>query len=647
MFDFIRTHQRMMQFVLLLVIFPSFAFLGLEGYSRYGGDDNVVATVGGQPITSEQVNEGHRQQVERLRQMFGGQIDARMFDTPAARQSVLEGLVAQRALSAEVARNKLSVPDQVLQQNILAIPDMVGADGKFDGERYKALLAGQGMTPAIYESRLRQDLAQQQLSGAIENTVIAPKSLTTWLAEINEQEREVQELRFKAADFSAKVKLTDAMLKDYYDKNPAAFEIPEQVKAEYVVLSMDTVAAQISVGDADIKAYYDQNQQRYSTPEQRRASHILVAASKSAPAAEKSAAKDKAAKLLEQLRKSRDPAEFARLAKANSQDPGSAEKGGDLGFFGPGMMVKPFEEAAFKLKPGEMSDLVESDFGYHIIKLTEAKPGGKMALEQVKADIAGDIKKQLAAKKFTEMAETFSNTVYEQADSLKPVADKLGLKIETVAGLTRAGNPAAAKAVYNNPKFLGALFGDDAVRNKRNTEAVEVAASTLIAGRVIEHKPAAKKPFDEVKPALAEQVTRREAQVLASKAGQEKLAALQAKPDSAGFGEVRTISRSKNPDLRGEAATAILKADVSKLPAFVGTELPGEGYGVYRIGKVGQPAKPDAARRTAQEQQVVGTLAQEEMTAYVESLKKKAKVKFKGAAAAVAPATDNPAPEKK
>jgi peptidyl-prolyl cis-trans isomerase D len=476
--------------------------------------------------------------------------------------------------------------------------------------------------------------------------VIAPKSLTTWLAEINEQEREVQELRFNTADFSAKVKLTDAMLKDYYDKNPAAFEIPEQVKAEYVVLSMGTVAAQISVGDADIKAYYDQNQQRYSTPEQRRASHILVAANKSAPAAEKSAAKDKAAKLLEQLRKSRDPAEFARLAKANSQDPGSAEKGGDLGFFGPGMMVKPFEDAVFKLKPGEMSDLVESDFGYHIIKLTETKPGGKMTLEQVKADIAADIKKQLAAKKFTEMAETFSNTVYEQADSLKPVADKLGLKIETVTGLTRAGNPAAPKAVYNNPKFLGALFGDDAVRNKRNTEAVEVAASTLVAGRVFEHKPAGKKPFEDVKPALVEQVTRREAQVLASKAGQEKLAAMQAKPDSAGFGEVKTISRSKNPDLRGEAATAILKADVNKLPTFVGTELPGEGYGVYRISKVGQPAKPDAARRSAQQQQVVGTLAQEEMSAYVESLKKKAKVKFNGSAAA-APATDSAAPEKK
>ncbi|WP_151447553.1 SurA N-terminal domain-containing protein [Lacisediminimonas profundi] len=641
MFDFIRTHQRLMQFVLLLIIFPSFAFFGLEGYSRFSDSSNAVATVAGQPITKEQVDEAHRQQIERLRQMFGGQLDPRMFDTPAARQSVLEGLVAQRALTAEAARSKLAVPDQVLQQNILAIPDLVGADGKFDGERYKALLAAQGMTPAMYEGRLRQDMTLQQLNGSIQDTAIAPKSLTIWLAELNEQEREVQELRFKAADFASKVKVTDEMLKEFYDKNPAAFEIPEQVKAEYVVLSLAAAVAQINVSDADIKAYYDQNQKRYSTQEQRRASHILIPAGQSASAADRAAAKAKAEKLLEQLRKS--PAEFAKLAKANSQDPGSAEKGGDLGFFGPGMMVKPFEEAAFKLKKGEISNLVESEFGYHIIQVTDVKPGGAKALDEVKVEIAGEIKKQLAAKKFTEMAEVFSNTVYEQADSLKPVADKLGLKIETAAGLTRAGNPAAAQAPTSNPKFLNSLFSDDAVRNKRNTEAVEVAPSTLIAGRVVEHKPASKKPFDEVKAAITEQVTRREAQVLARKAGEEKLAALRAKPDTAGFGEARTVSRAKAADLRGEAAAAVMKADVSKLPAFVGTELAGEGFGVYRINKVAQPAKPDEARRKSQVQQIVNALAQEEMTAYVDVLKKKAKVKINAPVAP--PASTEQAPK--
>ena len=627
MFEFIRTHQRLMQFILLLLIVPSFAFLGLEGYTRMGGDGNAVATVAGQPITAEQVNEAHRQQVERLRQMFGGQLDAKMFDTPEARQSVLDGLIAQRAIAAEAARNKITVPDQVLQQQILAIPDLVTADGKFDSERYKSLLANQGMTPAIYESRLRYDLAQQQLTDSIQNTTIAPKSLTGWLTDITEQERHVQVMRFNAADFASKVKVTDAMLKDFYDKNTAAFQVPEQIKAEYVVLNMDAAMAQVSVSDADVKSYFEQNQQRYATQEQRRASHILILANASAPAAERAAAKDKATKLLDQVRK--NPNDFARLAKENSQDPGSAEKGGDLGLFGKGMMVKPFEEAAFALKQGEISNLVESEFGYHIIKVTDIKPGAARTLEQVRDEIVADIKKQMASRKYTELAEIFSNTVYEQSESLKPVADKLGLKIETVTGLTKAGNPAAKQSPVNTPNFLNAIFSDDAVRNKRNTEAVEAGTNVLIAGRVLEHKPATTRPFEEVKAVIAEQVTRREAQTLARKAGEEQLAALKANPDAAGFGEVKVVSRGSNADLRGEATAAILKADVAKLPTVVGADLPGEGYGIYRISKVTQPAKADEERRAAQRQQIADALAQQQMAAYIDALKKKAKVTIK------------------
>lgn len=631
MFEFIRTHQRLMQFVLLLIIFPSFAFFGLEGYTQFRGDSNAVATVAGQPITKEQVDEAHRAQIDRLRQMFGGQIDTRMFDTPEARQSVLDGLIAQRALQAEVKRNDINVPDQVLQQQILSIPDLRTADGKFDSERYKALLSAQGMTPAMYEARLRQDLALQQLSQAVTNTTIAPKSVLNWLADVNEQEREVQELRFDPADYKSKVKVTDEMLKDFYEKNPTYFQVPEQAQAEYVVLSMDAVASKVNVSDADIQAYYAQNKQRFKTEEQRRASHILITVPKSASAADKTAAREKAGKLLEQVRK--NPAEFAKLAKANSQDPGSAEKGGDLGFFTRGNMVKPFEDAAFSLKKGDISDLVESDFGYHIITVTDIKPGGEKSLDEVKGQIAGEIKNQLAGKKFTEMAELFTNTVYEQADSLKPAAEKLGLKIETVNGLNRNGNPAAPQAVYNNPKFLGLLFSDDALRNKRNTEAVEVASSTLIAGRIVEYKPASKKPFDEVKKQITELVTQREANDMARKAGEEKLAALKANPDDKGFGATKLVSRVKNPGLRGEAATAIMKADVSKLPAFVGAYMGSEGYGIYRINKVSQPAQ-DANRRKAQEQQFTTSMAQEEMAAYVDAIKAQSKVKIKQPVAA-------------
>lgn len=624
MFDFIRTHQRLMQFLLLLFIFPSFAFFGLEGYTSFREGNNAIAKVAGNPITQQEFDAAQREQMERIRQMFSGQFDPAMLDTPEARQSVLDGLIAQRVIAAEASSNRLSVSDQALQQTILGIPGMIGPDGKFDSERYKSLLAAQGMTPAMYEARLRQELIAQQVSSSVQNTAFAPKAVANRLSDLNDQERTVQEAVFKTGDYASQVKVTDEMLKAYYEKNAKQFEIPEQVKAEYVVLNSDAVAAQISVSDADIKSYYDQNAARYSEEEQRRASHILIKADKDASAADKAAAKEKAEKLLAQVRK--NPADFAKIAKENSQDPGSAERGGDLDFFGKGMMVKAFEDTAFKLKQGDISDVVESDFGYHIIQVTAIKPAVVKPLEEVKSQIAADIKKQLTAKKFTEMAEQFTNMVYEQSDSLKPVADKLGLKIETAAGLTRTPNPATAPtAPYSNPKFLNALFSDEAIKNKRNTEAVEIAPSTLIAGRVVEHKPVSQRPFEEVQAVVRERVTQEEAASLAKKAGEAKLAAAKS-GETAGFGEAKTVSRTKAQGVVPAALPSIMRADATKLPAYVGVDLGAQGYGVYKITKVAQPTNLDTARRTAEQEQIGNALAQQEALAYLEVLKKKAEV---------------------
>jgi peptidyl-prolyl cis-trans isomerase D len=625
MFDFVRTHQRLMQFVLLLFIFPSFAFVGLEGYSRFRDSENAVAKVAGQTITQQELDAAQRDQMERFRQMFGAQFDPKMFDTPEAKKGILDNLIAQRALAAEAQRDHLAVSDQALQQTILAIPGLTSEDGKFDSERYKAMLAMQGMTPAMYEARLRYDLTLQQVNAAIQTTAFAPKSVANRLSDLNDQEREVQELSFKPEDFAAQVKLGDDALKAYYDKQVNEFAVPEQAKIEYIVLSNDTLASQINVSDSDIKSYYEQNAKRYTVDEQRRASHILIATKKDASAAEQAAAKAKAEKLLEQVRK--NPADFAKLAKENSNDPGSAERGGDLDYFSKGMMVKPFEDAAYKLKQGEISDLVKSDFGYHIIQLTGIKPASVKSLDEVKGEIAAEIRKQQVAKKYSELAEVFSNTVYEQADSLKPAADKLGLKIETAANVSRNPSPAAPNAPYNNPKFLNALFSNDSIKNKRNTEAVEVAPNTLIAGRIAEYKPATRRPFDEVKEVVRERATRAEAAKLAKQAGEAKLAEVKGKDGVTGFGAAKTVARTKPAELNESALAAIMKADASKLPAYVGVDLGQRGYSIFRVNKVAQPATPDVARRQAEQQQIANALAQQEMLAYLEVLKKKAKAK--------------------
>ena len=623
MFEYIRTHQRLMQFLLLLIIFPSFAFFGIESYTRsQAAAGAAVATVAGQQVMQAELDAALRDQLDKFRQSYGAQFDPKLMNTPEVKQNVLDELL--------VKSNKLLITDQILQQAILATPGLVKADGTFDADKYKAILASRGMSPAMYEQSLRQDMALEQLINAVQNTSIVPKTVAERFAMISEQEREVQALTFKASDFTSQVKITDEMVKAFYDKNAAQFEIPEMIKAEYVVLSNDVLADQVTVTDAEIQEFYKNNTKAYSVDEQRRASHILIAVGKDASAADKEKAKAKADALLAELRK--NPSAFAKLAKENSQDPVSAERGGDLDFFGKGAMVKPFEEAAFKLSKGQISDVVQSDFGFHIIEVTDIKPAVVKPLEDVKAQIAADIKKQKASKAYAEAAETFGNMVYEQSDSLKAVADKLKLKIDTADQLTRQGNPAApATNLTNNPKFLKAIFADDVVKKKHNTEAIEVAPNTMIAGRMVEYKPATKRPLDEVKAMIVARLTQTEAGNLAEKEGKAKLAALKQADATTGFSDVKVVSRAKQQDLPAQAMAQIMKADTQKLPAFVGVSLGDAGYAVYRISKV-NAGTPDPAKRASEGAQVANLQSQQDLLAYIELLKKKAKVTVNKAA---------------
>ena len=642
MLEFIRTHQRLMQFILLLIIFPSFAFLGIESYLRMSDKEPPVAKVAGQNITQREWDAAQARQIERFKQVFGEQFNQNMFDSPEARQGVLENLLAQRAMSSHVVENNLTVSNDTLRNTIAEIPGLKNPDGQFDKQRYQQLLAAQGLTPEKFEAGLRHDLAVQQINAVVQGTAFSPKSVVARVSSLNQQAREVQELVLTLQSFRSQIKITDAMAEEYYKQHPAQFELPEIVKAEVVVFNPDVIEARIVVSDADIKAYYDQNLARYKTDEQRRASHILIAAGKDAPAADKAAAKAKAEKILAQLRKS--PNDFAKLAKENSQDPGSAERGGDLDFFGKGMMVKPFEEAAYALKEGEISDVVQSDFGFHIIRLTALKAATTRPLSEVKANITDEIRRQQVGKKYSEMAEIFTNMVYEQPDSLKPVAEKLGLKIETISGLTRKPTTAYPKtAAYNQPKFLSAIFSDEATKNKRNTEAIEVGPRFLIAGRVVDYKPVTHSPLAQVRQQVEESIMLLETEKLALKTGEAKLAELR-NGGTAEFSAAKAISRNNNSSTPPPAVYAIMKADANKLPAFVGVNLGGMGYRIFRINKiVEQPA--DEASAKSEEPQVNEFLAAQEMAAYLGVIKKRANAEILKPAA-VAKAKSETAPVK-
>ena len=275
MFEFIRTHKRWMYGILLLLIVPSFVFVGMESYQSNDGGAGV-ATVDGQKITQQEWEDAQRRQIDQARQMMGAQFDQKLFETSEAKQAILNNLVAERAINAEINRAHMTVSDATLQKTIMDIQQFRQPDGGFDMEGYKAALAAQGMTPEMFDQRLRRDLAVQQLSGAIQATAFAPRSVANRLSDINDQEREVQELVFPIATYLPQVKVTDEMVKAYYDKNAQLFQIPEQVKAEYVVFNASTVESQVEVTDAEVADFYNKNLKNYTTAEQRSAMEALI-----------------------------------------------------------------------------------------------------------------------------------------------------------------------------------------------------------------------------------------------------------------------------------------------------------------------------------------------------------------------------------
>jgi peptidyl-prolyl cis-trans isomerase D len=640
MFDSIRSHRRWLMIFLLVLVFPSFVFFGIQGYERFQSDDQAVARVGGSRITAQEFDAAQRQRLDRLRQMFGQNFDPKLFDTPEARAAALDGLIGQRALQQEMARAHVAVTDERLREVIRSVPAFQ-QDGSFSYERYKTLLAAQGQSERVFEQQLRADLVQQTLLRAVADSAFLPRAVNERLQQLSEEEREVRLLRFRPEDYTRQVAVTDAAVNEYYTANRAEFETPESVRAEYVVLTLDAVASQITVPEAELRTYYEQNKPRFGTDEQRRASHILFTAGDGGTAQDKAGARKVAEEVLARLRN--QPGEFEKLARQYSKDPGSAAKGGDLGLFGRNMMVKPFEEAAFQLKEGALSDLVESDFGWHIIRVTEIKPAHIYPFEAVRGEIEQDYRRQQAQKKFAEAAETFTNTVYEQADSLKPAADKLNLQVQVTENVTRQGVPSrpGAPAVFV-PRLLEALFAPDSIKARRNTEAIETAPNTLVSARVAEHRPAALRPLEEVRAQIRARLESAEASRLAREAGTKRLAELLAAPNDAGFDKSRTISRTRPEGIDEAALRAVMRMPASKLPAYVGAQLQGGAYGVFHVVAARAPAQADAARREQMARGWQQSVGGGDDVAYLDALKAKykAEVLRKDLQPGAAPAPD-------
>jgi peptidyl-prolyl cis-trans isomerase D len=622
MFDFVRNNTKIMMGLLFLLIIPSFVLFGLEGYSRFNDKGTVVAKVNGNKISQTEWDAAHKREVDRIRASMPT-IDVKLFDTPEAKYATLDRLVRDQVISAAAQKLQLVASDTRLARELQQSPAIAALrtpDGKLDMERYKQLAASQGMTPEMFEMQVRADLSNRQVIQGVQSSAYATSAQTQTAMNAFMQRREVQILNFPAADYLGKITVSDVDLQAYYDKNKDKYQSAESADIEYVVLDIETLRQSMNLNEQDLKSYYEQNLQRLSSKEERRASHILITAAKDAPEAEKKTARAKAEELLKLVKAK--PASFADVARKNSQDPGSAVKGGDLDFFGRGAMVKAFEDAAFSLKKSDISDLVESEFGYHIIQLTDIKAAKAQSFESLRPTMEADLKKQQAQRKYAELAETFTNMVYEQSDSLKPVADKLKLSIQKASQVTR--QPAQAlhtKGLLSHPGLLQALFNEASLQKQRNTEAIEVAPSTLVSARVVKHQPAATLPFVEVKEFVKRALTQEKAAEMAKAQGEQRLSALKASTGADNLPNAFVISREKTQKQLPKVVDAVLRADPNKLPSVSGVDLGSQGFAVVRVTKILPPEAENKELMMQAQQQFTQLWGTAETQAYIAQLK--------------------------
>lgn len=621
MLELIRNHSKgwLAKLILAAITIP-FALFGIDQYLSGAGANVPVAKINGDEISLQEYS-NTLETVRTRMQSQSEQYDPAVFDSPAFKQSILDGLIMRRLVNAETVDANFQIGDKQLSDHILKMPEFQ-ENGQFSEVLYQKTLEQNGLTASKLESSIRNDLVVQQARDDLASLAFAPKSLAENAVQYSYQKRNASKAEIKASAFISEVSVKPEQVKEYYEKHKDKFKVPEQVKIEFALLSAASLINGVSVTDEEVKAFYDQNLDKFQGDEQREASHILIGFGVSATDADKENAKDKALEIEAQLKA--DPKRFEELAAKFSQDPGSAAKGGSLGSFGRGAMVKPFEDAVFGMEVNQISDVVESEFGYHIIRL-DGISGTSSSFDSLKPQIKAELIFQKAQVKYAELTEEFSNLVYEQSGSLQPVASKFDLTLQTTDWLSYEEG---AKYFKDNTKLMDMVFSNEVLKEKRNTEAVEVSANNLIAARVAEYKPEAPKTFDDVKQGIEALLKLEQAMKLAEAKGKAAIAKLNAgeQDETLEWIPEVTVDRKDAQGLTEPVMDKVFKMNTAKLPAYDGFVDVNRAYVLVKVSGVSNALNEDETLKQRAQAEYEAALAQEYVAAYGKSLKAKADV---------------------
>ncbi|MFT0532372.1 SurA N-terminal domain-containing protein [Castellaniella hirudinis] len=614
MFDFIRTHQRLMQLILLILVVPSFVFLGISGYSVVTADP-AMAEIGKLTVTKQEFTQAQRNQLQQMQESSQGRFDPALLDNPQARQALLDQLIDRKVQIALATDEHFSVSDNALRRAIAAMPQLQ-VDGQFSADRYHEVLASVGMNPRDFEAGQRAELALDTVLGPVRDTATLPAPVLDRLKRALSEERTVRLRIFPAADYEKSIQITPEDVQAWYDGHQDALRLPDQVSIDYLVLDEAAAVASVpSISDDQLKEYYEQNKTRYVVPARSNVSHILV---KLPAGASDEATQAALANAQEIARRARaHPDQFAELARKESQDAGTARDGGKLGWVQRGTLPLDMEQSVFALKQGSVSDPVKGPEGYHVFMANEVQPEKGETFDEARPKVEAEVRRQLAADQFADMATKLTGLVYDNPSSLDPAAKDLGLSVRQARGIARdrllnadeIGPDAAAAspdaAILGDVRVRQALFSSQVLTDKQNSGVIEISPDTMAVVRVNEVSPSHVPPLDQVRAYIEDQLKDERALAAAVAAGQDALAAIKARPAAApagdassasadpaasadaadGFEAPMTISRLDPGGLNKPVMDAVFAVDAKALPAYGGVSVP-QAYVVIQLDHV-------------------------------------------------------------
>ncbi|WP_369743684.1 peptidylprolyl isomerase [Pseudidiomarina sp. PP-1MA] len=593
----------------LVLIALTFALAGIGGYISNAPEPSV-ATVNGEDITRVEFDRALENERARQQQQLGDFYDTLATDpsfNQRLRNQVVNDLVNQKLVEQYARDNGLRASDEQVREAIRAIPAFNVA-GQFDNDTYRITLNSLGYTPEGFAEALRKDLARSQVLEAVVNTEFALAAEAVAIQKLVNQQRSGAYRTFALDSYLAQVDVSDDEIQQWYDNNSNLFAVPESVQVEFVALDAGAIAESITIDEQMVREWYEGNRSAYESAAQYRFSHILIEG-------DDAAARNKAQEVVDKLS---EGADFAALAAEYSDDTFSAENGGDLDFIQPGTMDPDFEEAAFALaEVGDVSGVVETSFGFHVIKLTDKQEGSVTPFAEVRDEIIADMQDERVKQAYYEQQQKVAELAFEMPDTLQPVADEVGLQVRNSDWFNRQTAPSA----LNHPAVLQQVFGDTLLQERLNSDLIEVNDTQSVVVRVTDYRAASIKSLDEVREQVVSNLQQEKAQQLARADAEAVIAALRAGEAVSGLTELTAIDR-RNADLpravvqslfeQAAPAAGAVQADV--------VEMNNGGLALVQLTSVSAGDVDEATQQQMQEQ-LENSFAQQSYEAFLSALR--------------------------